>query len=59
MVILTKKVGQVVRIVQDADLGPAAPIGELFVDGNTKPGWRPLISGSSHHRPTPNVYVST
>jgi hypothetical protein len=33
MVILTRKVGQAVRIVPDADLGPAMPVGELFFDG--------------------------
>ena len=33
MVILTRKVGQAIRIVPDADLDPATPIGELFIDG--------------------------
>lgn len=33
MVILTRKVGQAVRIVPDADLDPATSIDELVVDG--------------------------
>lgn len=33
MVIISRKVGQAVRIVPDADLDPATPIGELFIDG--------------------------
>lgn len=33
MLILTRSVGQAVRIVPSADLDPATPVGELFVNG--------------------------
>lgn len=33
MVILTRNIGQAIRILPNADLDPATPIGELFING--------------------------
>ena len=33
MLILTRKPGQIITITHAADLDPATPVGELFIDG--------------------------